>query len=68
MAPSIAASGLAILGLFTLLAPISVSADDTPNPCVVDGVDFQDQGTYFQNSASTDLFSFVQVFKGTFSR
>lgn len=32
--------------------------------CVAFGVDFQDQGSYFQNSQSTDNFTFVSRFEG----
>ncbi|KAF1991808.1 hypothetical protein K402DRAFT_416340 [Aulographum hederae CBS 113979] len=38
--------------------------DETPNPCVSYGMDFQDGGEYFQNSLSNSSFSFVSQFQG----
>lgn len=35
--------------------------------CESFGVDFVDQGTYFQNSLSTDNFTFVSRFEGQYS-
>ena len=39
--------------------------DAQSNPCISFGKDFQDQGSYFQNSQSDDDFTFVQEFEGT---
>ncbi|KAF2116396.1 hypothetical protein BDV96DRAFT_645720 [Lophiotrema nucula] len=54
------AFGLAALGVRTVLA----QDDDTPNPCVSYGMDFQNGGSYFQNSNSNDNFTFVSEFDG----
>ncbi|KAK5116862.1 hypothetical protein LTR85_009122 [Meristemomyces frigidus] len=58
----------------SLLAISATAQDDTAtcdyddpdwsNPCVSYGVDFQDQGSYFQNISSTDPFTFVSFFEG----
>jgi hypothetical protein len=55
---------LYLLGLVALIAPFASAQDDVPNSCVVNGVDIQDGGSYFQNSESSDPFSFVQYFEG----
>ena len=34
------------------------------NPCKSYGIDFQDNGLYFQNKSSTDDFTFVSTFEG----
>lgn len=44
-----------------LLARVTLTQD---NPCITFGVDFQDGGSYFQNSLSTSPFTFVQEFEG----
>ena len=46
------------LGLLALLARRSLA------DCESYGVDFQNGGTYFQNSLSTDPFTFVSEFEG----
>ncbi|KAF2706996.1 hypothetical protein K504DRAFT_384493 [Pleomassaria siparia CBS 279.74] len=51
------------LGLLALGAR-TVVADDSPT-CVSYGMDFQDGGSYFQNSLSSDDFTFVSQFEGT---
>ena len=56
---TLVAFGLATLGVRTVLAQ-----DDTPNPCVAYGMDFQNGGSYFQNSNSNDNFTFVSEFDG----
>lgn len=71
MSPLSALNGLLMLGL---LASRTMAQDDTAtcdyddpdwsNPCVSYGVDFQDQGSYFQNISSTDPFTFVSFFEG----
>lgn len=53
-------SKLLLLGL---LARVTLTQD---NPCITFGVDFQDGGSYFQNSLSTDPFTFVQEFEGEY--
>jgi hypothetical protein len=56
-----ARSGGSVLFL-SLFASYTLAQDD--NPCKSFGVDFQDQGTYFQNSNSSDPFTFVSDFEG----
>ena len=41
---------------------------DSPILCESFGMDFQDQGSYFQNNQSVDPFTFVSQFKGTDKR
>lgn len=57
-----------ILGSATAvsLATIQVRQDSDPSasPCHAYGMDFQSGGTYFQNSLSTDNFTFVEQFEG----
>jgi hypothetical protein len=50
---------LFLLGLFT---QFSFAQD---NPCKSFGVDFQDGGSYFQNSLANQAFTFVSKFEGT---
>jgi hypothetical protein len=47
--------------LLSLLVQATLSQD---NPCQSFGKDFQDGGTYFQNSLSSDPFTFVEYFEG----
>lgn len=48
-----------------LLAIRTSSAQDEPeNPCKSFGIDFQDEGSYFQNISSHDPFTFVSTFEG----
>jgi hypothetical protein len=42
----------------------SCNADDYVNPCQSYGVDFQDGGSYFQNSLSNEDFNATQEFEG----
>jgi hypothetical protein len=44
-----------------LLARVTFAQD---NPCITFGVDFQNGGSYFQNSLSTAPFTFAQEFEG----
>lgn len=54
---------------FATVAILAAAQDqqDDPgydNPCKSYGIDFQDDGSYFQNKSSTDSFSFVSTFEG----
>ncbi|KAF4552670.1 Hypothetical protein D9617_9g024590 [Elsinoe fawcettii] len=40
------------------------AAQAEPNTCQSFGIDFQDEGSYFQNASSPDPFTFVSVFDG----
>jgi len=42
------------------------NADPVPLECHSYGLDFQNNGHYFQNSLSTDNFTFVQEFDGMY--
>ena len=48
----------------TLFTSSVWSQADSYQDCESYGVDFQDQGSYFQNISSTDAFTFVQIFEG----
>ena len=54
------------LALLALLAQTTFAQDD--NPCKAFGKDFLDGGDYFQNSLSSDPFTFVTDFEGIYSR
>ncbi|KAL1652237.1 hypothetical protein SLS58_000364 [Diplodia intermedia] len=49
---------------FSLLARGALADDDLIGGCQSFGMDFQGGGEYFQNSASSDPFTFVQQFEG----
>lgn len=42
-------------------------AESTSTECVSYGMDFQNGGSYFQNSLSSDDFTFVSRFDGTYA-
>jgi hypothetical protein len=50
------------LGLLTLGARVVLAQDD--KICLSYGMDFQNGGSYFQNSLSSDSFTFVSQFDG----
>jgi hypothetical protein len=52
------------LGLLTLGARIVLAQDD--KTCLAYGMDFQNGGSYFQNSLSSDSFTFVSQFDGMY--
>lgn len=54
---------LSYAGKFALLSAIFLPQVWSQD-CVVFGVDFQDQGTYFQNSLSPEDFNFVSRYEG----
>ena len=58
----VSSSPLSVLALLAVFAQVTYTQDD--NPCKSFGIDFQDQGTYFQNSLSTSNFTFVSEFTG----
>lgn len=58
----IKASAALALGLFALRASAGTAAASYPT-CESYGVDFQSNGTYFQNISSTDDFTFVSMFE-----
>jgi len=58
------ASMIGKLALLTLLFKSVAAQEEQENPCKSFGMDFQDGGSYFQNSLSTDDFSFVSWFEG----
>lgn len=58
--PSVIKSTLLLLALRLSTA----AAQD--NTCQSFGIDFQDEGSYFQNISSPDPFTFVSVFEGEF--
>jgi hypothetical protein len=58
------ATKLYFVALLALLTSFSAAQDDDSNPCQVNGVDFQEGNTYFQDIDSTDPFTFVQAFVG----
>ena len=47
-----------------VLAWSALVASQDSNPCQSFGIDFQDGGTYFQNSLSNTPFTFVETFEG----
>lgn len=49
--------------LLSLLSATTFAQDD--NPCQSFGVDFQDGGSYFQNSLSNASFTFVSKYEGS---
>lgn len=51
---------------FTKVAALALAAKYVAADCVSYGVDFQDGGVYFQNSLSTDPFTFVSQYEGKF--
>ena len=54
------------LAFLALLSTFSyrTSAQSSNETCVSYGVDFQPNGTYFQNESSTLPFTFVSIFEG----
>jgi len=64
--PSVASIWAVALGALPLLAFAQDASDDSDasQQCQSFGVDFQDQGSYFQNISSSDPFSFVSIFEG----
>ena len=58
--------GLEII-LLSYLFFIRLSSAQEANPCKSFGIDFQDQGAYFQDGNSSEPFTFVSQFEGTTS-
>lgn len=48
----------------TALAQDQEDSPEYDNPCKSYGIDFQDEGSYFQNKSSADPFTFVSTFEG----
>ena len=56
---------MAPISSFTwVLGLVALGARRTAADCLSFGMDFQDGGSYFQNNASTDPFTFVSQFEG----
>ncbi|KAF2224886.1 hypothetical protein BDZ85DRAFT_194816 [Elsinoe ampelina] len=49
---------------FLAYSLVSIVAQDSGNTCQSFGIDFQDEGSYFQNVSSADPFTFVSAFEG----
>lgn len=53
---------------FAKFGLVAIAAQRVAADCSSFGVDFQDGGVYFQNSLSTDPFTFVSQFEGKLIR
>jgi len=64
MRPTISTAIAFSLAIGSCSAEDPVDSPEYDNPCKSYGIDFQDNGSYFQNVSSHDDFTFVSTFEG----